>query len=227
MNILTIRESEWDKDGTIVKVSHVTLEDGREVPGYDLPPGLEEGKPLPEGWEIATSARGKPYLKAPKPNRGGGGFGGGAAAFRNTKEGQAAEQRSIHASVALGHAITLRPNGTTADITKVADELLVWLSKASGHPLPAGTGGASNWGAPPSPSPVREGSGAAQNRTSGEGATASPATEQGESLGKDIPAPSGVCAHIDNSPLKPDGAALPKGFVRCLGCGVVHKEAKP
>ena len=221
MNILTIRESEWDKDGTIVKVSHVTLEDGREVPGYDLPPGLEEGKPLPEGWEIATSKAGKPYLKAPKPNRGGGGFGGGAAAFRNTKEGQAAEQRSIHASVALGHAITLRPNGTTADITKVADELLVWLSKASGHPLPAGTGGASNWGASPSPSPAREGAGAAQNRTSGEGATAS--VPELELTGEGSTSSGTVCVHTDTSPLKPDGSALPAGKLRCLACNTVVK----
>lgn len=90
MNVTAVRVSDWDKkDGSpIVKVSNVTFEDGKEVAGYDLPPGIEEGKPLPQGWEVATSAKGKPYIKVPKPRGGGGGFGGGAAAYRNTKEGQ-------------------------------------------------------------------------------------------------------------------------------------------
>ena len=90
--VRAIRESDWDKDGTIVKVSNVAFLDGTEVPGYDLPPGLVIGKELPDGWAVADSKAGKKYIKAPRPGGGGKAF---SVAHRNSKEGQAYEQERM------------------------------------------------------------------------------------------------------------------------------------
>jgi hypothetical protein len=63
VNVTAIRESDWTKDdGTVVKVTNVTFDNGQMVPGYDLPAVPEIGKPLPDGWEVAESKAGKLYI---------------------------------------------------------------------------------------------------------------------------------------------------------------------
>ena len=220
MIVTHLNEREWTKDdGTVVKVTDVTLDDGREIPGYDLPPGLEVGKPLPDGWEVALSKSGKPYVKVPKPGKG---FGGGAQAYRNTKEGQFYEQERMDRRTAAMQAT----EGAVFDIA-MANTIYDWLRKTSGSSSPpqgrAGTGDGSTTAAPsPRSSSATEGRGGkAQNHTPpAEGSASVPELEL---TGEGGTRSGAVCVHIDNSPLKPDGSALPNGFVRCLGCGVVHK----
>jgi len=224
MNVVGVEVKDWNKDdGTTVKVSHVRFDDGQDIPGYDLPPGIEVGKPLPAGWEIAQSKAGKPYIKVPKPGKGG--FGGAPAAYRNTKDGQFYEEERKDRRTALMQACEISVDASV--VLKLADTYYTWLRKTSGSAPPrvgTGDGGPTAAPSPSSSAPADEGRGGkAQNRASGEGATASPDQGQGK-LGEGDPVSgSGVCAHLDNSPLKPDGSALPNGFLRCLGCGVVHK----
>jgi hypothetical protein len=104
MSVITrVRDSDWRKDdGTTVRVTTLRFEDGTEAPGYDLPSVPEVGKPLPDGWEVATSKAGKPYVKVPKsrnPDK------GGMSAYRNTKEGQAFEQQQMNRRTALMQAV--------------------------------------------------------------------------------------------------------------------------
>ena len=229
-NVAAFRVSDWDKDGTIVKVTTVTLDDGREVPGYDLPPGIEANKPLPDGWEIATSAKGKPYIKVPKAGKGGGG--GFAAAFRNTKEGQAIEQERMDRRTALMQAVAVVHDDAMPNWWETADQMYIWLRQTSGSPNPsqgrAGSGGAAaptqplSGGQPPTTSPDREGQGRAQNRTSPSGKAAASAPEL-ELTGEGSTSSGTVCVHTDTSPLKPDGSALPAGKLRCLACNTVVK----
>jgi hypothetical protein len=195
MKVVSFDISDWVKEDGTVKVTTIRFDDGQEVRGYDLPKEPRVGEPLPDGWEIATSKAGKPYIKVPKP---GGGRGGGApAAFRNTRDGFLLEQASIHRSVALQRAVEYYPDRvaeTEANLTvlQIADDFYAWLSKTPVAPQQA----------PSTPQPVRseakkdEGSSAA--RTGGEWG-AEP--KEGE----------------------PDGSPLPKGFVRCNDCGTVMK----
>lgn len=212
-NVIALRESDWKKDdGTTVKVTHLTLEDGREIPGYDLPPGAEAGKPLPDGWEVATSKSGKPYMKAPKPGKGG--F-GGASAFRNTKEGQAIEQERMDRRTALMQGVAAI-GAPDIDLTlTVADQFYVWLRAT------AGAAGAST---PPSPHPAPGGplrSVTPGASTSAAGEAAEEPQRGGGGLGK---APASSCTHQNTSPLGPTGRAVPAGKLFCLDCRTVIRE---
>lgn len=219
MNVIAVEVNEWDKgaDG-IVKVSNVTFDDGSKAPGYDLPPGIEVGKPLPEGWEIATSKAGKPYIKVPKPG-GKGGFGGGPAAFRNTKEGFLLEQDSIHRSVALQQAIalvapvTLSAHATldAATIIGAANDFYEWLRK------PAGVVPAMGMGQAPAVS---------QDHTQANVGKQPPVSSGGQGLlGKVAPKPSGACEHTNATGFKPPDFTdpLPKGFLYCPDCQTTFK----
>jgi hypothetical protein len=133
MNVTAIRESDWNKgDGTTVKVTDVTFEGGFKAPGYDLPSVPEIGKPLPDGWEVATSKAGKPYIKVPKK---GGGGGGGAPAHRNTKEGQAFEQQQMNRRTALMQAVALTTQNKEI-VATVADYFYAWLQSSEGPDKP-------------------------------------------------------------------------------------------
>jgi hypothetical protein len=142
MNVITsVRDSDWAKpDGTRVRVHTLRFADGTEAPGYDLPSVPEIGKPLPDGWEVATSKAGKPYVKVPKKP---GASGGGAPAYRNTKEGQAFEQQQMNRRTALMQAVTIAIPAAKADevnVTALADAMYEWLqgtSPVSERPEPA------------------------------------------------------------------------------------------
>jgi hypothetical protein len=200
MNVVAVKESEWDKDGTIVKVTTVKLDDGREVPGYDLPSVPEVGKPLPAGWEIATAKSGKLYIKVPKA-----GGSGGAAAYRNTKEGQAYEQERMDRRTALMQAVALAPGADGAQLQALAEGLYSWLRAplaASGGP--SGKGGTDRRPSADTPAPVQTG-------PTGEGArTAS------------LPGTCPKCGSEALSDQKPDGSPLPARKARCIDCRTVY-----
>jgi hypothetical protein len=129
-NVLGVKESTWKKDGQDVTSWWVTLDDRTDdVPCYDeQAKTLKEHEPLPDGWEVKTSKAGKDYLAPPRAARGGGG-GGFAAAFRNTKEGQAVEQDMMNRRTALMQAVTLWTNEHGEEtLIDVAQLLYVWLT---------------------------------------------------------------------------------------------------
>lgn len=249
--VTALRESDWNKDGTVVKVTNVTLDDGREAPGYDLPPGLEVGKPLPDGWEVTTAKSGKLYVKAPKPGRGGGFGGGGAAAFRNTKEGQAVEQERMDRRTALMQAVVahgpIQSNQGSRVIADYADEFYAWLRKTAGGTAsqPAAGVGPSLAPAPPSAGAPHAGTEGGRNAPSAMAASAGSVIGQppapGESAGSSNaprpPAPADTsgggqssegkaeaCLHPNTVKTNPAGMPLPAGFERCADCGTTWRN---
>jgi hypothetical protein len=209
MNVTGIRESEWNKDGTVVKVSNVTFDDGREAPGYDLPPGLEQGKPLPEGWEIATAKSGKLYIKVPKAGGKGGGYGGGAAAFRNTKEGQAVEQERMDRRTALMQALIGARDAGHGDVLAFADRYYEWLRRTAGiaPAVPSGT---------PAAQPTSSTAQVGMKAAAGRGQESVPVGE----------AEAGSCSHELRLLTKLDGSPLPTGYSRCGDCGTILGKGK-
>jgi hypothetical protein len=143
VKILEVRT--WVKEG-VTKGYFVKLEgiaDEHYVGGQDGAPlaGLE-GQELPAGWVIGKTDRG-PNLTPP----GGGSKKGAPAAYRNTKDGflaeqlewrrkNAIEQRSIHASVALEHAVvySLPQELSTEQVLERANEFFEWLREKAGTP---------------------------------------------------------------------------------------------
>jgi hypothetical protein len=196
-------EAKGDKGAAILH-----LDDGSKVwtPEMDKAEPLI-GKPIPEDWTRKQGEYG-PQVFPPRPKKDGKGF---SVAFRNTAEGQAAEQDSIHRSVALTQAVAVGGFGELAEwknILPIADAFYTWLratAGTAGKDRPSTTDEAA-----PREKGVRKEHGAVvdnrgQGSVHGEGAE--------------------PCSHIDTSPLKLDGNALPKGYLRCLACGTVHKEA--
>lgn len=201
-NVQTIRESDWAKDdGTHVMVTTVRFDDGSEAPGYDLPPGLEIGKALPQGWEIATSKNGKPYIKVPKSGKG-----QQPTAYRNTKDGQAYEQERMDRRTALMQAVALAADDDPTDtVVTTADRLYTWLRQTSG----AGVAGEVTPAPVTQSVPVTDKAGGVQPVAFGEGGPGSPPTGDKKD-----------CPHEHRSPLKPDGSAMPAGRERCIDCGL-------
>jgi hypothetical protein len=219
MNVTAIKESEWNKDGTIVKVTTVSLDDGREAPGYDLPLVPEVGKPLPDGWEVATAKSGKLYIKVPKA--GGPKYSGGVAAFRNTKEGQAIEQDAMNRRTALMQAVAVCQDNWDIE----ADKMYAWLSGtgAGSGEKPAvitSTDATESTPRPRKNSPQRKD---AEGENSGHGMAADRGQEGVKDPGEDR---TSSCLHPEDSItlLKPDGKPLPQGFWRCTACGKVAKD---
>lgn len=216
MNVTGVVESVWKKDDGDVKVTKITLEDGREVPGYDLPQLPEVGKPLPDGWEVATAKSGKLYIKVPK--RGGGGFGGGTPAFRNTKEGQAFEQQQMNRRTALMQTVALFEPGTLLpNWLGLANDMYDWLqsSPASGHTEPrAEVGGAAMGAASPSPgtSPSR---GVVDTTPPGSAGEVTPAPLD-TSSGGEVPYGEGGTSPSDC--IHPTRVTTPSGKIRCTVC---------
>jgi hypothetical protein len=212
-NVLGVKESTWKKDGQDVTSWWVTLDDRTDdVPCYDeQAKTLKDHEPLPDGWEVKTSKAGKDYLAPPRAARGGGG-GGFAAAFRNTKEGQAVEQDMMNRRTALMQAVTLWTNEHGEEtLIDVAQLLYVWLTDTR-YVSGAAVATVSDNGEAKAPEPRLE-------------AQASPSTSGGESEvfgeGAKDSSPAAPCAHTMTSPLKPDGRPFNGNFVRCLDCGYV------
>jgi hypothetical protein len=214
--------------------AYVTLHDQDKdawCPSFELASKLVIGEALPPGWDVSQGDYG-PRLFPPKEKKGG--FGGGAAAWRNTKEGAFAEQERMDRRTALMQAVTFH-HGTSAEVAGIADEFYAWLRKtAGGTATPAaGTGATAAGQAKPSTAPPVSAPTSApvmpekQPASRGIGATPEGGAEaQGPGLLPTGAASSpGPCAHPDTSPLKMDGKAMPKGFVRCLSCNQGVKAA--
>lgn len=125
-----VKESRWMKDGEMVTTYYVTLVDGmgeREVPCYSpMGKDLKEDTPLPDGWEVKTSAKGKLYLAAPKTagQRTGGSF-AKQSSWYNSEEGVRFTQERTDRRTALMQAVTLalHPDGGWAGVSEDLDEL--------------------------------------------------------------------------------------------------------
>ncbi len=168
-NVLNVTPKTWNKDGQNITTYWVTLDDRTEdVPSYDeRAKDLKIHEPLPEGWEVATSAKGKPYLKAPKT--GSGAKGGFAQSWYNSEAGVKYTQERMDRRTALMQAVELFNNEhgeeTLIDISTL---LYVWL-RASDSAAPAaspsigtGGGGTSTDPIPPERPEVKDGQGSGE-----------------------------------------------------------------
>ncbi len=134
-NVTALRPSEWTNDkGEQVTTYYVSLE-GREkdVPCYDATAkDLAIGQPLPEGWEVKVSQKGKDYLATPK--KGGGKEWGGKSSWYNSEEGVRFTQERTDRRTALMQMVAaagLLGQVTEADL-KMADWFYAWLRKSAG-----------------------------------------------------------------------------------------------
>ncbi len=94
------------------------------------------GKPIPSDW-IQKQGDYGPQAFPPREKKGGGGF--GAAAFRNTKEGQAYDQERMDRRTALMQAVAIR-GPEQAEWSVTADRMYTWLRaplETAGSSLPS------------------------------------------------------------------------------------------
>ncbi len=145
-NVLQVTPKTWNKDGQNITTYWITLDDRTDdVPSYDeRAKDLKSHEPLPDGWEVATSAKGKPYLKAPK--QGGGKGGGFAQSWYNSEAGVRFTQERMDRRTALMQAVECYGiSKSLDDIETRATDFYAWL-RASDSAAPAaspsiGTGG--------------------------------------------------------------------------------------
>lgn len=197
------RESEWvNSDNEKVTTYWIELDGEKEVPCYQ-PEGkdLKLNEPLPAGWEVKLSKKGKEYLAPPRKQGGGGGF-GGKPAWTNTEAGAAFVQERMDRRTALMQAVVVKPESWQL----TAEAMYEWLRKASG----VGAVSPSSLTPAPDPSPRSTPEGKAQSG--------------GTKVDGEATSPSAECLHVETTTLKPDGSALPKTLIRCIDCGVVFKE---
>ena len=134
----------------------------------------------------------------------------GAGAFRNTKEGFDSEQASIHRSLAVKLALRHAGEMTHEQVFQFADEIYTWLRTTGGALGKVATerqAGPARVGLEPSPP------------SSGKSTDGHPSLSHGDAVAGGCPS----CGATESSPLKPDGKALPKNYVRCLSCSMVRK----
>lgn len=160
----------------------IVLEDATQVwtPDIEKAKTLKIGEPIPSSWTQKQGEYG-PQAFPPREGKGGGGFKG------RSPEQFAAEQRSIHASVALQQAIMgvpsregdFFPDEYATDVLDMASCFYRWLSEtsgAAGAPLTPTAPGSSS---APRGAPVTEsgGSGAAARTTKAAATAETRATE--------------------------------------------------
>ncbi len=222
-NVLEVTPKTWNKDGQPVVTYWVTLDDKTDdVPCYDeRAKDLKRG-PLPDGWEVATSAKGKPYLKAPKQGGKGGGF---AQSWYNSEAGVKYTQERMDRRTSLMQAVTLfgMPESeamldSVRDFAlSLADDFYAWLrasdspsiGAAEGAPITsaAGGGGTSTDPIPPK-GPQETGMGKAQ-----------PAEGGGAEVSLDAVLPPIQEPHIFEA-----GRQLASGSWLCKVCGAKEQE---
>lgn len=175
MSATVVKVAPWEKDGKTRY--YVTFSDGTEAVSFSGDAAsLEIGRALPDGWflEAPKQEGWKPMLKSPKKS--GGGFGGGAAAWRNTKEGAWFEAVARAVNTAVMQSASTDEANTWLDwsITKLTS-----LAGGNGSPKTA---------PPVRPAPDSPPSGGGAPRSGGSGATAQAA--YGEGAAKQTPAPA-------------------------------------
>jgi hypothetical protein len=183
------------------KAAILVMDDGSRIwtPEKDKADALV-GKPIPSDWTRKEGDYG-PQAFPPRVQKFGGG--GGAAAFRNTKEGQAIEQDAMNRRTALMQAVEVDKNirvhtGTaTGPVLKYADELYAWLSKTP-------TNGGPQSGEKPATDRAHT---AAVGGPTSEGVGAVPGEEA-------VAAPSADCVHPEAQ-----RTTTSSGSIRCKLCG--------
>ena len=209
-----LRESQWEKDGQPVTTFYVTIDDiPNEVPCYSAEAkALEEGKPLPDGWEVKTSQKGKKYLAPPK-QRGGG---GGQSSWYNSETGVRFTQERMDRRTALMQAVVWRgTGGLPPNVLHAADAFYDWLTKTRSVPtLSAPSAPVSS---PSQAAPSIEGTGTPSTGTAGGvgGGTAEGGSADREAVAGSPSAPS--VEHVHEW-----GPAPRQGWVVC-SCGKAEK----
>ena len=212
--ITKLRESQWTKDdGTEVTTWYVSM-DGAEVPCYSAEAkGLHLDAPLPDGWEVKTSQKGKKYLAPPKQGRSGG-F-GGQSSWYNSETGVRFTQERMDRRTALMQAVVWRgTGGLPPNVLHAADAFYDWLTKTRSVPtLPAPSAPVSS---PSQAAPSIEGTGTPSTGTAG---GVGGGTAEGGSADREAAAGS-PSAH------RHEWAPMEKNMYRemCPGCGLTRKK---
>lgn len=216
------RENKWTNDKGEEVTTYFCLIEGVEVPCYDAAGKDLKPGPLPEGWEVKTSQKGKKYLATPRKQGGGGRqF---VVAWSNTAEGSHFQAERSDRRTALMQAVEANPGVGGKVLLEKASEFYLWLRETS-PVLPMSV--------EPSLSSGRAGdsSSAPTSLAHGEGAVAPAADTQG--AGKPTTTPSqgeepqqgnpASCTHPEEglTNKKPDGRPLPQGRLLCTGCRMV------
>jgi hypothetical protein len=216
-NVLAVSEPKPWSSGDGVTY-WVTLDDRTEdVPCYsDQAAALKIHEPLPEGWELGKSSKGKDKLTPPK-SAGGGRSKWGQSSWYNSEEGVRFTQERTDRRTALMQArewlSPVRPEANPDDVCLQADIFYMWLREFSGVAVATvsdnGEGRRAQLATDKPP-------------TSEDSDLTSPSTSGGESEvfgegAKD--SPSAVHVHEWNP-------APREGWALCLGCGVAEKASK-
>lgn len=144
--VLSLKQDDFKgSDGTMVTCWKVELDDKTNpIPCYSGEASkLVVGQPLPEGWSVEKSSKGKDYLKVPKK---GGGF-GGQSSWYNSEAGVKFTQERMDRRTALMQAVACLGSQEFAGGTfiQVMDSMYLWLRETSGAmpvaPVPVGGGG--------------------------------------------------------------------------------------
>jgi hypothetical protein len=135
--VLNVKEDNFESNGETVICFKVELDDRtKPVPCYNAAAGnLKVGDPLPDGWEVKVSAKGKDYLYVPKAGggKGGGGFG---ASWYNSEAGVRYTQERTDRRTALMQAVVAHQHdGGAHDWDEYADDFYTWLRANQGNDL--------------------------------------------------------------------------------------------
>ena len=210
----------------------ITFENGSKpawTPNFEQARALlKVGAPIPPDWTVTEGDYG-PKAMPPRPKGG-----GGATAWRNTREGaeyenanrirwQEYEQERMDRRTALMQAVA----ANTGITTELAEKFYQWLRKSAG--ASGGRGSAAPGATRPSAAahvPADHTSGEEPSRQTlahGEGTSGSKGSSPGPSRDKHKPG----CPKTHVSDLKPDETTpMPKGKLRCTDCGAVLDESE-
>src|SRR4029077_7572212 len=106
---------------------------------------LKAHEPLPEGWSVEISKKGKPYLKTPNgsQNSSQNGSAGsrsaskpfGAASWYNSEEGVRFTQERTDRRTALMQAVEIYQHDPQHDWDEYANDFYEWLRRTSENPV--------------------------------------------------------------------------------------------
>ncbi len=127
--VLSLKEDSFDgSDGTRVVCWKVELDDKTNpVPCYSAEAAkLKVGEPLPDGWSVQVSKKGKDYLSVPKASKGG----GFAQSWYNSEAGVRFTQERMDRRTALMQAVEHHSAVETMTALELADSMYEWLRQS-------------------------------------------------------------------------------------------------
>lgn len=190
------------------KAAILSMQDGTKVwtPEKEKAEGLM-GKEIPADWTIKQGDYG-PQAFPPREKKGFG-PGGGAAAFRNTKEGQAIEQERMDRRTALMQAVAALGDAARVESALgLAEAYYTWLRE------PTGTAGTAP--AVPSGTPVVHTQ--PMSSTAAVGMRGATGREQGEVSDSSEAVAASSCSHNNPAFVYPNGRQVPDGKFYCPDC---------